>query len=463
MKKGQARAKDELPETEENQTERSEQEATVPSWFVRTYNKEGADDLASRYRQANTPSSSDASEEDQALEQELDAAYDNYRRRLEDRFRRAQHMVDLQTAQAPDAHNHAPTQRRRMQASAPEPQFQVSPREQHLLYPPVTKERSNSRKGVFGVSMPTAVILTAFACGAGSAGGYFMANPAGFESVASASLALAGGIFDGTGNNLATANTTAISPKVVKIAEVNVSDIAGPVNAPIPLEISALPPDTSTPINLRISGLPPNSYLTAGTEVKEGEWMLRPDEIAAAQLIVQRSDSPELGLLVTALDAQTGVEAAPAKAMKVALDLNAVPTPGLQPPPTSQAQLKQEVTVTPVSAPPEQGFNKSSELPQAVPPPNEVLQSESVSFLEKGDLLLKSGDIIAARQFYLRAFELQDAAGAYGVGRTYDPKVFAELNVRGLSPDPDKAKEWYGKAAAAGNAEAAQELLTPPQ
>jgi TPR repeat protein len=83
--------------------------------------------------------------------------------------------------------------------------------------------------------------------------------------------------------------------------------------------------------------------------------------------------------------------------------------------------------------------------------------------MEKGDLLLKSGDIIAARQFYLRAFELQDAAGAYGVGRTYDPKVFAQLNVRGLSPDPDKAREWYGKAAAAGNAEAAQELLTPPQ
>jgi hypothetical protein len=456
MKKGHARARDELPDSEANQSERSEQEATVPSWFVHTYNKQSAEDLASSYRQANSKSSPDPSgEEDQALEQELDAAYQNYRRRIEDRFRKAQHMVDLQATEAPEARNHAPTQRRRFDASAPEPQF-VPP-------PPVFKERSNSRKRVFGVGMPTAVVLTAFACVAGSAGGYFMANPAGLEGAASASLALVESILDRAENTVATANTGTRSTKVVKIAEVNVSDVAGPVNSPIPLELSALPPDISTPINLKISGLPPNSYLTAGTEVKEGEWMLRPDEIAAAQLIVQRSDSPELGLLITALDAQTGVEAAPAKAMKVALDLDAVPTPGLQPPPTSQAQLKQGVTVTPVSAPPEQGLNKSLELPQAVPPPKEELQSESGSFLEKGDLLLKSGDIISARQFYLRAFELRDAAGAYGVARTYDPKVFAQLNVRGLSPDQDKAREWYGKAAAAGNAEAAQELLTPPQ
>ena len=324
-------------------------------------------------------------------------------------------------------------------------------------------ESMGRRKRVLGVSMPMAVVLTAFACAAGSAGGYFMANPTGLQSVATASLALVDGFFDETRNAVAAANTSTRSTKVVKIAEVNVSDVAGPVNSPIPLEISALAPDISTPINLKISGLPPNSYLTAGTEVKQGEWMLRPDEIQSAQLIVQRSDSPELGLLVTALDAETGVEAAPGKTMKVALDLNAVPTPGLQPPPSRQAQLGQEVTVTPVSAPPEQSFNKSAGLPQAVPPPKEVLQPESKSFLEKGDLLLKAGDIISARQFYLRAFELEDAAGAYGVGRTYDPKVYAELNVRGLSPDPEKAKDWYGKAAAAGSAEAAQELLTPPQ
>lgn len=421
--------------------------ATVPSWFVRTYEKEDAGDLAERYR-GETPRASAVDE------QELDAAYESYRRRLEDRFRMAQHMVDLQVAETSDKRDHSPTQRRRIQLSSPSPQF---------IDPPAFRAQARSRKGILGVSMPMAIVLTALACGAGSAGGYFMANPSALQGVAVQSLALFDGFFAKDDKSAVAANVTSISPKLVKIAEVNVSDVAGSVNAPIPLEISALPPDTQTPINLKISGLPPNSYLTTGVEVKKGEWMLRPDEIPSAQLIVQRSDSPELGLLVTALDAQTGAEAAPAKTMKVALDLNAVPAPGLQPPPNPQTQLKQQVTVTPVSAQPDQGFNKAPDLPQAVPPPKEVLTAESASFLEKGDMLLKTGDIIAARQFYLRAFELNDAGGAYGVARTYDPKVYAELNVRGLAPDPAKAMEWYGKAAAGGNEAASQELLVPPQ
>lgn len=451
MRKVHAKAIADVSDNEENppetQADHMEKTTTVPSWFVRTYEKEDAGDLANRYRD-ETPRTS---EED---EQELDAAYENYRRRLEDRFRMAQHMVDLQVADTSDKRNHSPTQRKRIQLSSPSPQF---------IDPPSFKAQATSRKGILGVSMPTAVMLTVLACGAGSAGGYFMANPSALQAVAGQSLALFGGFFAEDDKSVAAANVTTISPKVVKIAEVNVSDIAGSVNAPIPLEISALPPDTKTPINLKISGLPPNSYLTTGVEVKKGEWMLRPDEIQSAQLIVQRSDSPELGLLVTALDAQTGVEAAPAKTMKVALDLNAVPTPGLQPPPKPQTQTKQQVLVMPVSAQPDQGFNKAPELPQAVPPPKEVFNAESASFLEKGDMLLKTGDIIAARQFYLRAFELNDAGGAYGVARTFDPKVYAELNVRGLSPDPAKAMEWYGKAAAGGNAAASQELLVPPQ
>jgi TPR repeat protein len=116
-----------------------------------------------------------------------------------------------------------------------------------------------------------------------------------------------------------------------------------------------------------------------------------------------------------------------------------------------------------VAAQPDQGFNTPADLPQAVPPPLENLRAEANSFLEKGDMLLKAGDIIAARQFYLQAHELQSTDGTYGVARTYDPKVFAQLNVRGLSPNPVKALEWYGKAAAAGHAAAAQELLAPPQ
>lgn len=429
-----------------------ENEEVTPSWFVKTYPGQSVDSLASQYRTTQPDAASTTPEV-------MDEAYALYRRRLEERFQQAQRMADPDFAPQVHLHEHEPPPRVRQHEPSPRAQRQApnpfTPRPEFQAPRP----RARSSTSVLGVSMPMAIMLTALACGFGSAAGYFLANPKALTSLSGVTIAGLGGWF---GSDEPT-NVAAVVAKPVKTAEVTVQDVAGSVNAPIPLEISALAPDARTPITLKISGLPQDSYLTTGTQLKNGEWVLRPEELNAAQLVVPKSEAAELGLLVTALDAQTGVEAAPAKKMRVALDLNAVPTPGLQPPPDPSAQSKQLVTVTPVSAQPNQGVAKGAELPQAVPPPLEILKEEAGSFLEKGDMLLKAGDIIAARQFYLRAFELESPDGAYGVARTYDPKVYAELKVRGLTPNQEKALEWYGKAAAGGHAEASQELLAPPQ
>ena len=39
---------------------------------------------------------------------------------------------------------------------------------------------------------------------------------------------------------------------------------------------------------------------------------------------------------------------------------------------------------------------------------------------------------------------------AVALGRTYDPVTFEKLKVRGLSPNPQLALEWYTKAEKAG-------------
>ena len=75
-------------------------------------------------------------------------------------------------------------------------------------------------------------------------------------------------------------------------------------------------------------------------------------------------------------------------------------------------------------------------------------------------MLMKSGDLIIARQFYSRAFQLGAAEGAMGVAKTYDPAVFAEMKVQGITPDAVKAAEWYEKAKAAGVTEADEALTT---
>ncbi len=65
-------------------------------------------------------------------------------------------------------------------------------------------------------------------------------------------------------------------------------------------------------------------------------------------------------------------------------------------------------------------------------------------------MLMKTGDLIIARQFYNRAFQMGAAEGAMGVAKTYDPTVFAEMKVQGITPDAVKAAEWYEKAKAGG-------------
>jgi TPR repeat protein len=72
------------------------------------------------------------------------------------------------------------------------------------------------------------------------------------------------------------------------------------------------------------------------------------------------------------------------------------------------------------------------------------------SLIEKGNGLLANGDVLAARQFYLKAYGLKAPEAAYGVGQTYDPSVYKQHNIKGLAADPKTAAEWYGKAAAAG-------------
>jgi TPR repeat protein len=198
--------------------------------------------------------------------------------------------------------------------------------------------------------------------------------------------------------------------------------------------------------------LPPEAYLTKGVAIADGEWLVKSNEIAKAELIVPRSKTSLLGLEVAALDEKTGEEAAPPKQMNVALDLAAVPLPGAVPPPE---QL--DVRVEPVSAMPDQGFNKSAET-TPVPIPLQDINAEALKLLNKGQALLKNGDLIAARQFFLKAHALKLPEAAYYVGQTYDPATYNVLRVVGLQPDIQLASEWYGKAAAQGVAQANEAL-----
>ncbi len=211
--------------------------------------------------------------------------------------------------------------------------------------------------------------------------------------------------------------------KEISMASLDVNDARGPLNAMIPLILHAAAGDDANPINIKISGLPPSAYLSAGKRSGVSDWTVKTNEIEGLKLVVPNADQPKLDLEVAALDEKSGALAAPVKSLSIALDG------------APKAIAPADVVVEPVSAAPDTSGNNFN---------------NGADYLVKGDALMKTGDIASARQFYLKAHEMGNPKGAFGVARTYDPKVFAELNVQGLQPDAAQAAEWYKKAASAG-------------
>ncbi len=92
----------------------------------------------------------------------------------------------------------------------------------------------------------------------------------------------------------------------------------------------------------------------------------------------------------------------------------------------------------------------------AASPPLPAAEAEAL--IRRGDELLGTGDIAAARSAYERAAAGGNRLAALGVAKTYDPIFLAQTGVRGLRGDPARAALWYGKAAAAGDRDAQQRL-----
>jgi hypothetical protein len=85
--------------------------------------------------------------------------------------------------------------------------------------------------------------------------------------------------------------------------------------------------------------------------------------------------------------------------------------------------------------------------------PNEIASS-----LRRGDALIASGDLAAARLVLRRAADAGDARAAMTLAETYDPAVLEKLGVHGVVPDLAMARGWYEKAKQFGATEATQRL-----
>lgn len=94
--------------------------------------------------------------------------------------------------------------------------------------------------------------------------------------------------------------------------------------------------------------------------------------------------------------------------------------------------------------------------PDAGAPAPTTLSTATVEvLLRRGDALMLLSDISGARRFYERAATAPSGRAATALGRTFDARILASLNARGMAGDRDAALRWYRLGLALGDAEAA--------
>jgi putative ABC transport system ATP-binding protein len=110
-------------------------------------------------------------------------------------------------------------------------------------------------------------------------------------------------------------------------------------------------------------------------------------------------------------------------------------------------------------------LNSTSAAERAAPPrePRTTMPNEDEELLiQRGDQLLRTGDIASARLFYERAASAGSSRAATALGRTYDPVFLLQVRpLRGVRSDLVKASEWYRRAFDAGDREGTERLNAP--
>jgi hypothetical protein len=250
------------------------------------------------------------------------------------------------------------------------------------------------------------------------------------------------------------------NPKTLAVVRLEVSDVDGVADAEIPLTVRALGASST---NLRVIGLPREAKLSSGRRQADGSWLLKPKEQKLIKLKTPPGLSGMLRLTVEAVEPKSGDLAAPPQEIRVTIApapaaaretvvSGIIPAINITPAPKQESVPVQQATVEPPSN--EQQLAAIEEVVEA-PAMAVGIDDPSRALIARGDALMELGDVVSARSFYDRAFEMGNTRAARSIARTYDPVVLASMKVKGLRADAAKAMEWYRTAEQAGEPEAA--------
>lgn len=225
------------------------------------------------------------------------------------------------------------------------------------------------------------------------------------------------------------------------------------VDEPVPLFLSNQSEEHRFDGN-RPTSITPSRILTgllAASVVAMGLALLSVD---AARDIIVNARASLTG--VSPVQAQVAVQAAVQKAVQPVAQDATVTRPD-QPSRDEiaaayQAAIKSQIVVR------EAAPAASPVAPPAAPTARRLDPDELEALLKRARSVLAIGDIASARLLLERAADAQEADAALMLARTYDPEVLGSSDARSVTPDPEKARSWYRKAAELGSQHAQQRL-----
>ena len=177
------------------------------------------------------------------------------------------------------------------------------------------------------------------------------------------------------------------------------------------------PPRIPNAGRILIQGLPEGFTVSQAKKGDDGTWALDPRALPSAKIVTPKTASGRITLSI-ALAAGS----------------------------SNEALARAESTITVLAAPDAKRLN----------------ETEAATLIRRGDALLTTGDIDAARLLYRLAAEGSSGQGAFKLAETYDPNVVRNDASSGWSANLERARAWYMRAAVLGTESAAKRLRTLP-
>ncbi len=272
------------------------------------------------------------------------------------------------------------------------------------------------------------------------------------------------------------------------------SDVVVPAgqSAALSIKLNSTRPTDQTLVS--ISGVPQGARLNAGIDAGGGNWLLPPRRLNGLVLNLPADAPSSISLGVQLLDSNvrtplsekrtfavrlTGKEGAPAQARNeertetvvasvasistsafntqtLSAGLAAAPSAAANANPQPEQFRTQTVPASPASSASPQIASLPVVTPFVAPPKGVIQQAEIEDLIREGNKRMREGDIVEARQFYLKAVNLGDAEAALAMGRSFDPIYFARIDKKNAEPDVAKAFDWYRKAMDSGATQTAK-------